>query len=107
MKRRVFIPAFAAILLAFGGCNKDKDNEVVDPVVASISSKWEISDPASKYAAFEFQTDGTYIVTEYVTVSTKALKTSASIADGKLSQNPFFTVGKDAKQIVRTGETKQ
>ncbi|MDR2131054.1 MAG: hypothetical protein LBP56_07830 [Odoribacteraceae bacterium] len=47
----------------FSSCDNKKDEgPAFSP--ATISAKWEITDPNSQYASFEFNKDGTYIVIE-------------------------------------------
>ncbi|MDR3328529.1 MAG: hypothetical protein LBS63_00265 [Prevotellaceae bacterium] len=57
----------ASALVACSDNNDDNGKKVeeVDPAIAAIVGKWDISDPASRYASFEFQADGSYIVREY------------------------------------------
>jgi hypothetical protein len=105
-----------SILLAallFAGCHKGNDpeeTEVIDPVVASISAKWNISDPDSRYASFEFQTDGTYIVAEYADVShagrTVQLRAS-SLGEVKLPASPFYRLAGGGKPVTRAADTRQ
>jgi hypothetical protein len=106
-----------AAALLFAGCDKNgpeeaEETEVIDPVVASISAKWNISDPDSRYASFEFQTDGTYIVAEYVDASQaqKTMQLSASsLADVQLPASPFYrlTAGGNRPAVTRAADTRQ
>jgi hypothetical protein len=106
--KQFFFQSFIAAmtLLLSTGCNKDDEDDIVlpeiDPQVAAISHKWVSKDAASDYASFEFQTDGTVIVTKYVDVQSssayvpvqaKTLRVK-SVQDLKLPETPFCKVVK-------------
>lgn len=101
--KKYFVLMIAAAALC-GGCSKgdsvnDTELPEIDPVVASISAKWVNNDANSKYASFEFQTDGTYIVSEYVTgtgtgqsLQAQSVLKVSSLRDVKLSSCPFLRI---------------
>jgi hypothetical protein len=97
MKHYIFLLASLALLLPACEKNDSGDDEEflenIDPEIAAISAKLDIDDPNSRYASFEFQTDGTYIVSEYVDdVAAQGLRlqTRSSLKGLKLPASPFL-----------------
>jgi hypothetical protein len=107
----VTMAMMVVVSIIFTGCKKDSPKEEIDPVVAAISAKWEISDLASRYASFEFQTDGTYIVEEYVSSTSKSqilkLNTTVSLKDLKLPKTPFIRLHNNTQRITGTDDTRR
>jgi len=114
---RMMAVMFAVMTVSLTSCSGEDDIELpeIDPVVASISHKWVNKDTNSKYESFEFQTDGTFIVTERI--STKSAKASssgksmtlkvASLKDVNLPASPFYSVKQksDKPELRSSGAT--
>jgi hypothetical protein len=113
--KKVFLRsmAMAAIAVMFASCDKTDDveqiEENIDPVVASISRKWDIKAAGSRYASFEFQTDGTYVVSEYITArsANRTLQIKASsLQDVRLKPNPFLRIAEAGSVRTRAADNR-
>jgi hypothetical protein len=98
----------AIMMTGFASCGKDDPNDdielpEIDPVVASISAKWVNNDANSKYASFEFQTDGIYIVSEYITgqsLQTQPALKASSLQSVNLPLSPFYHVTNGTEPVL-------
>jgi hypothetical protein len=84
--KNVFYMALLSLLVAtvVTACSEDDDDSSGDTLTNTINAKWEISNPNSAYASFEFSKDGDYIVLENEKGAT--LKSSARL----YPQNSLF-----------------
>ncbi|MDR1779443.1 MAG: hypothetical protein LBR50_01765 [Tannerella sp.] len=110
MKKVNYLMIMLAATMLFAGCEKDDELPEVDETTASIAAKWVNKDKTSKYASFEFLTDGTYVVSERINI-TKSAKAKAmtlrvaSLDDVKLPETPFLRIAKKSDKTELRAST--